>query len=254
MEPRFTFDRIAALYDETRAGYPEALFQSLATLLPERATVLEVGCGTGKATTGFAAKGFDIVALDPGPSMIAEAASALKTYPRIRFVQSTFEAWTPDAETFDLIAAAQAWHWVPPEIGFAKAAALLAREGVLAIFGNDWTLADPQLREAIDAAYIRLAPELRNSPLGFWYREDGPLPPMIEASGLYRDVSYEGFAWSRTLDVETYLGMLRTLSNHQGLDPARLAALMSAVEQAARAFGPTVALSYTAHLHRCRRL
>jgi SAM-dependent methyltransferase len=254
LEPRFTFDRIATLYDEVRAGYPKALFRSLASLVPARAALLEVGCGTGKATAGFAAEGFDIVALDPGASMILEAKSNLNGCAHLRFVQSTFEDWLPDIGSFEMVAAAQAWHWVPPAIGFPKAASLLSPGGVLAIFGNDWTLADPEMKDAIDTAYVRLAPELRDSPLGVWYRADGPLPPMIQDSGLYRDLGYEGFAWSRTMDVATYLDMLRTLSNHQGLDPPRLQALTSAIEQAVLAFGTTVALSYTTHLHHCRLL
>jgi SAM-dependent methyltransferase len=186
--------------------------------------------------------------------LIAQARTNLGDDADVRFVTSTFEGWTPDAQDFDLIAAAQAWHWVPPGIGLPKAASLLKPNGVLAIFGNDWTLADPQVNAAVDAAYIRLAPELRDSPLGFWYRAHGPLPPMIEGCGLYRDLVYERFAWSRTADTQTYLGMLRTLSNHQGLDPPRLDALMSAVERAARSFGTMVDLSYTTHLHHCRRL
>ena len=254
MEPRFTFDRIAGLYDSARAGYPDAVFERLAKLAEPGRSVLEIGSGTGKATVGLAARGLTILALDPGLSMIAQARSNLGDDADVRFVTATFEGWTPDAANFDLIVAAQAWHWVPPEIGLPKAAALLKPNGVLAIFGNDWSLADPELNAAVDAAYVRLAPELRDSPLGFWYRPDGPLPPMIEGCGLYRDLFYEGFAWSRTADIETYLGMLRTLSNHQGLGPSRLDALMAAVEQAARAFGPTVALSYTTHLHHCRRL
>ncbi len=254
MEPRFTFDRIAGLYDSARAGYPDAVFGRLAKLAEPGRSVLEIGCGTGKATVGLADQGLTILALDPGPSMIAQARSNLGEDADVRFVTSTFEAWTPDAGDFDLITAAQAWHWVPPEIGLPKAAALLTPNGALAIFGNDWTLADPEVNAAVDAAYIRLAPELRDSPLGFWYRADGPLPPMIEGCGLYRDLVYERFAWSRTTDIETYLGMLRTLSNHQGLDPPRLDALMDAVEHAARAFGTTVDLSYTTHFHHCRRL
>jgi SAM-dependent methyltransferase len=254
MEPRFSFDRIAGLYDSARAGYPDAVFERLSRLAAAGRSVLEIGCGTGKATVGLAARGLTIVALDPGPSMIAQARTNLAADVDVRFVNATFEGWAPDARDFDLIAAAQAWHWVPPEIGLPKAASLLKPDGVLAIFGNDWTLADLRLYEAVDAAYIRLAPELRESPLGTWYREDGPLPPMIEASRLYRDLHYEGFAWSRTADVESYLGMLRTLSNHQGLDPPHLEALLTAVGKVVRGFGAAVVVSYTTHLHHCRRL
>ncbi len=254
MEPRFTFDRVASLYDAARAGYPDELFSLIASFVAPGASVLEVGCGTGKATVGLVAHGLKIVALDPGPSMIAQASANIGTDEDVRFVQSTFEAWRADTAAFDVIVAAQAWHWVPPEIGAAKAASLLKPEGVLAIFGNDWTLANPDLSAAVDAVYRRLAPELRDSPLGFWYRADGPLPLTIDTSGLFRDLQYQSFPWSRTPDVESYLGMLRTLSNHQGLEPARLEVLMSALDGCVRSKGTTVELSYVTHLHYCRHL
>lgn len=254
MEPRFTFDRVAALYDEVRAGYPDAVFRALAALAPEEGALLEVGCGTGKATVGFAALGLHIVALDPGPAMIAEAKANLDGYARVRFVQSTFEDWRPDAGRFDMVASAQAWHWVPPEIGLPKAAALLAPDGVLALFGNDWEPRDPGLREAIDSVYVRLAPELRNSPLGTWYRPGSPLTATIAASEDFDDPQYRKFAWSRDLALEAYLVMLCTLSNHQSLEPGRLQALIGAIEEAAHPFGPIVELSYLTHLHHCRRL
>jgi 2-polyprenyl-3-methyl-5-hydroxy-6-metoxy-1,4-benzoquinol methylase len=75
MEERFLFNQIAGLYDQARAGYPPALFDDIvagAGLSPGD-WMLEVGCGTGKATESFAAKGLNIVALDPGGQMIAAA-------------------------------------------------------------------------------------------------------------------------------------------------------------------------------------
>lgn len=254
MEPRFTFDRIAGLYDSARAGYPAELFDRLSNFAPPRHAVLEVGCGTGKATAGLLAHGMKIVALDPGPSMIAQAKANIGDEADVRFVQTTFEAWTPDATDFDLITAAQAWHWVPPEIGLPKAAALLGAEGVLAIFGNDWEPVDSGFRGMIDEVYRRLAPGVRDSPLGTWYRSDGPLPSMIEGSGLFSDLEYASFSWSRTLCLDDYLAMLQTLSSHQSLDAVRLKELMDAIESAARPFGLMVDLSYTTHLHHCRRL
>lgn len=49
---RATFDRVASMYDESRPGYPETLVEdvvSLSGILPE-GCILEIGCGTGKAT------------------------------------------------------------------------------------------------------------------------------------------------------------------------------------------------------------
>ena len=137
----------------------------------------------------------------------------------------------------------------------SKASALLRPGGVLAIFGNDWEPIDPTFREATDKVYVRLAPELRNSPLGTWYRPDGPgagndrrLRPCFEISSMRLSRGRERSS------LGDYLAMLRTLSNHQGLGPDRLDRLLNAVEDAARPFGEMVELSYTTHLHHGRRL
>ena len=46
---------------------------------------------------------------------------------------SSFEDWPDNGRTFDLITCAQAWHWVDPAVGAAKAARLLAPGGELAL-------------------------------------------------------------------------------------------------------------------------
>ena len=65
------FDASAPTYAEQH-GEAERLLRYRLELIREAArfrpgdTVLEVGCGTGKATERFAARGLDILAIDPG--------------------------------------------------------------------------------------------------------------------------------------------------------------------------------------------
>jgi hypothetical protein len=42
---------------------------------------------------------------------------------------ATFEAWEPAGRTFDAVVAGQAWHWVNPVAGAAKAAQVLREAG-----------------------------------------------------------------------------------------------------------------------------
>src|SRR5580692_9258733 len=71
-----------------------------------------------------AASGFS--PLTPGAEMVRAAAESLAEFSNVEFVQATFEAWPTNLAGFRLIIAAQSWHWVSPEVRFAKAAEVLS--------------------------------------------------------------------------------------------------------------------------------
>jgi SAM-dependent methyltransferase len=138
MEQRFAFDQVASVYSKARPDYPHALVDdvvSYARLKPDDA-ILEVGCGTGQATKSFATRGFSILAVDPGPEMVRAARATLAQFGNVALVESTFEALPTKRASFQLIIAAQSWHWVAPEVRFVKAAEALSPHGALAVFGH----------------------------------------------------------------------------------------------------------------------
>lgn len=77
MDPRLSFNEIAALYDKARPDYPDALFDDVyaAAGLAPRDAVLDVGCGSGQATVGWARRDLALTALDPGDDLLASRAS-----------------------------------------------------------------------------------------------------------------------------------------------------------------------------------
>ena len=110
----------------------------------------------------FQAAGCRGLGVDPDPRM-AELAGQGGTPTEI----AKFEEWEPAGRTFDAVIAAQAWHWVEPAAGAAKAAAVLRPGGRLAVF---WNAFDPpkDLREAFADVFRRVLPD---SPFaGFWAR------------------------------------------------------------------------------------
>lgn len=50
---RNTFDSVACRYDEIRPGYPDELIDDIECLsgIPDDGRILEIGCGTGHATS-----------------------------------------------------------------------------------------------------------------------------------------------------------------------------------------------------------
>jgi SAM-dependent methyltransferase len=155
------FGADAGRYDRARPTYPADLVDRIIAASPGR-DVLDVGCGTGISSRLFQAAGCRVLGVDPDPRMAGLARQG-GTATEV----AKFEDWDPAGRAFDAVIAAQAWHWVDPVAGAARAAAALRPGGRLAVF---WNAFEPPvgLREAFGAVYQRVLPD---SPFGgFWKR------------------------------------------------------------------------------------
>lgn len=242
------FDEVAERYAEARPGYPEHVVDRVVEYgrLTEESLLLEIGTGTGKATLGFARRGFRIVGLEPGRRLAGIAQALLGEYPRVEVHCATFEEWTAAPKSYDLIFAAQSYHWTKPEVRTPKSAELLAPGGTLAIFGSWTELAASPLRELLEAAYARHAPELHSlDPARDWYGSaNAPVLDELRNSGRFTEVVYERFPWQRTLTSERYCDLLRTYAYYRVLPAERLDALLEEVANAIRAAGRDVTVEY----------
>src|SRR5262245_8299133 len=118
---RALFDGVAGLYQASRPGYPGQLVEFVVATagLDAGSTVLEVGCGTGQLTERLAGFGFGLTAIDIGPSMIAAARHRLDGS-AVSFQVSSFEDLAAADASFDLVICGASFHWVDPEVRFAK--------------------------------------------------------------------------------------------------------------------------------------
>lgn len=104
----------------------------LAEVQPRGANVLEIGCGTGQATLPLARRGCQVTCLEKGESLARLARAKLVEFPKITVVNARFEDLDPNRAVFDIVFAANAWHWLDPHLRYAKAAQLLRPAGILA--------------------------------------------------------------------------------------------------------------------------
>jgi SAM-dependent methyltransferase len=136
---RSIFNDDAAAYDAIRPGYPQQLIEDVISYsqIPTSGRILEVGCGTGQASLPFAQRGYALLCLDLGEEMIDIAQQKLKGFSQVAFWRGAFEDWPLEIAAFDLFISATAFHWIPREIGYPKAATALKQGGTLAIFINE---------------------------------------------------------------------------------------------------------------------
>ena len=151
-----SFGSDAERYDRTRPRYPGALVERIVAVSPGL-DVLDVGCGTGITARQFQAAGCLVLGVDPDARM-ADFARRTGVVAEV----ATFEAWESAGREFDAVVAGQAWHWVDPVAGAAKAAQVLRPGGRLAVFWNAFRF-PPDMDEAFAAVYRRVLPD---SPVG----------------------------------------------------------------------------------------
>jgi SAM-dependent methyltransferase len=216
---RATFDSVAQDYHQARPGYPEDLYDALveqAGLAPGD-RLLEVGCGTGKATIPLARRGFRITCVEIRPRLVAAARQNLAGLVSAEVIAADFETWRPrPADAFDLVFAATSWHWIDPAVKYQLAWQHLRPGGHLAVWtaahvvpaGGDTFFDD--LHEVYDGIGEGLPP-------GITTPRPEELPrgtAEIEASGLFGDVTACLFDWEITYTADEYIRLLDTFSGH----------------------------------------
>lgn len=237
-----SFGDDAEQYDRTRPSYPAELLDELVG--PDVCRVLDVGCGTGIAARLFAARGCVVLGIEPDARMAAVARRH-----GIDVVVSSFEAWDPPAERFDLVISGQAWHWVDPAIGPAKAAAVLRPGARLAAFWNSYAHA-PEDRAAFDEAYRRHAPDLVAGSVitGTFSWNDEVYVAPLQASGRFEAIEQRRYPWSRAYRRDEWLDQLPTHSDHRTMNPETLKALLTDLGAAMDALGGQIVVDHTTRL------
>lgn len=213
---------VAAAYDRTRPRYPEALISRAVELahLPKGAQILEVGCGPGTATTPFAQLGFSMLCLEPSQVVCQLACQNCAIYPDVRIENTSFEEWELEPGRFNAVLAATAWHWVAPEIGYAKAAATMQPNGSLILLWNMTPQPTYEISQALHDVYQIHAPALG----AYEARETQEavlrgFEQNVLDSGRFHNLVSEQVACETTYAIDDYLLLLSTLSPYILLDP-----------------------------------
>lgn len=251
-----TFDKVAELYAEARPGYPAALYADLAETADLRPgdRILEVGCGGGQATGALAELGGSVLALDPGGALIDAARARLADHRNIAFAVAPFETCPFEPGAYRLVASAQAWHWVDPALAYERAAAALASDGWLAIFGHVPLPPAEPLFSVFEPIFQRIAPDLWTPGAEHWYQPSGPIAGLVARSALFGPVRHRAYAWSQTLDTAGYMALCGTQSYFNLLSPNRRAALFDAMAEAIERHGGRIEVAYETHLHMAQTL
>jgi len=196
------FSSHARDYASYRPGYPEELFDFVASLPSHRGTVWDVGTGSGQAALGLAERFERVIGTDPSAQQLEHA----EPHPRVEYrVAPAESSGLPDASV-DLVAAAQAFHWFDFDCFFAEARRVLAPGGAVVV----WTYNLARVSPPVDAWTDRLAHGIVGPywpPERKWVNEEYrtiPFPfPEVEAPSFFHRERW---------DLERYLLYIGTWS------------------------------------------
>jgi SAM-dependent methyltransferase len=199
-------------------------------------SVLDVGCGTGIAARQFQAAGCQVLGVDPDARM-----AGLARRFGVEAEVAKFEAWDSGGRAFDAVIAGQAWHWVDPVAGAAKAAQVLRPGGRLAVFWNSFR-PPADVGEAFSEVGRRVLPD---SPLS---RGAMPGPDAYSAlctkaadgmrqAGAFSDAQEWRFDWDRPYTRDEWLDVVPTFGGFSLFPQAKQEELLAGTGAAIDAVG-----------------
>ncbi len=256
---RSVFNEDAAAYDAIRPVYLPQLIEDVISFsqIPASGRILEVGCGTGQATLPFAQRGYAMLCVDIGEEMLIIARHKLKAFPQVSFWCGGFEDWPLEPGAFDLFISATAFHWIPREVGYPKAAAALKPNGTLAIFSNEHPR-QGKFFEEVQAVYARYHPSWRDGD-----PRKGPdtsekireLAGYMDSTHLFTPVTVRTYPWQQTYTTVEYLALLNTYSDNRAMEAGRRDGLFAGIADLIdQRFGGQVTKDYLAVLYLARKL
>jgi SAM-dependent methyltransferase len=231
---RTTFNEVAERYDGVRPSLPADLFDELIALtgIAAGGRMLEVGCGTGRATVELARRGYAVVAVELGDALATVARRNLAPFPNAQVTVGAFEGWPLPPEPFDVVTAFDAWHWLDPAVALDKAGAALRPGGALVLVGGEHVEGgDTDFFNDMQDCYERFMP---GTPKGLRLAKADDIANNDRGIAVHDAFDAPVFRrWLQETEytTDTYFDLLRSFSGHIALAPDSRAALFACLRE-----------------------
>lgn len=240
------FSDRAADYVKYRPTYPVAAIDAILDGLgpPGRVIAADIGAGTGISARLLAERGVRVIAVEPGEAMRLAATP----HGRVSWIAGRAESTGLQSNTFDLVLAAQSFHWFNPLDALREFARVLRPRGRLAIVWNRRSTTD-SLTVGYRQAILDIGGEITAERMPFD-------PGVVAASGAFAAPERRAFANQQRLDLEGLIGRARSASYvpKEGPDGERLVALLRDLYNRHRRDDGSVALVYETEVYLSTRL
>ncbi len=209
------FSQLASGYGRYRPGYPAGLFKYLAGTVGRCGLAWDCATGSGQAALGLAQHFDRVVATDASQAQIAHALPHAK----IAYAVSVAERTPILSRSIDLIAVAQALHWLDRTVFFKEAMRTLKPDGVIAVWSYNLLRVDPKVDQIVNDFYTQMVG-------GFWPAERRWVEQgYVGVDFPFADQPVPDFRMTATWTLHRLMGYLGTWSGvqryreHHGRDP-----------------------------------
>ncbi|HVV22184.1 MAG TPA: class I SAM-dependent methyltransferase [Pseudonocardiaceae bacterium] len=224
------FGRTAGDYARYRTAFPAELFTRLADrgigVAGQR--IVDIGTGTGAVAGVFSAAGCHVTGVDVAPEMLVEAR---RQDPVGTYVVASGEDTGLPGGGWDVVTAAQCWHWLDHGRATAEAHRLLVPGGALAILYRDYVVEPDNVCAVSEELVLRHNPTWPVAGTDFhgreWSRELAAAGfPDTESFDFTVDVPFTHEAWRGRMRSSNGVGA--TLSDERvAAFDAELAAILA---------------------------
>ena len=219
MELKLSFNEDVINYDRWRPNYVEALFNDVIdhTSINNTSKLLEIGVGTGQATLPFLKLHCQIDGIELGNRLAEYTKLKFKTYSNLNIINADFEFYSGEANSYDLIYSATAFHWINEELGLIKAFNLLKDNGWIALFWNHPFVSrkDDSLHQEIQKVYDKYWST--NEKIVEFKKDDCRVITNKLLLYGFSNVISKLYYQKRTFNSDDYISLLNTYSDHRCL-------------------------------------
>jgi SAM-dependent methyltransferase len=241
---RDSFGRNPAGYAVGRPPYPERVFTLMEEIgaLRTGSRVLEIGPGTGQATSEILRRGATVDAIELSTQMAADLQARIP-HDRLRVRVGDAHTVPLPAQSYDTVVAATTLHWLDTDRLLPRLAETLIPGGWLVAWWN--VFGDPEASTGFRDHVSRIFAERLPSE---WRPQDETPRSMrtderieeLTRGGWFGSVQHEVIRWTARMDATQVGALFSTFPAIAGLDDAARIAVLDALASAVDAEGGVI--------------